>query len=311
MDQLIEQIERSASGSINDEIRTLKEYRQSIAQVIKLILGVTRLQKSLESVLLLKAPAKEIPRDLLIMLGDISARVANLPVTELQKRLERIEETIRDDMHQILGIAQNPSGLNERELQGPVEIASAVELQKLINNFRRRVNTALVLKLHLRQRGVSINESVIPVEPDVIIKKASLLAVEEKKCRTIATEELKGMDCQMEVIVNDETYPAEMRVYAIQMRGQIEKNIEHLSQGRDIEKLPFAIDIIRMGEAEADNPEQLKARHSEPIPVEIKKTEPLKADSAAQNTRPRAKGFMARLRVWLSTPWSVKWSDTE
>ena len=70
MHDLISQIENAAGGSITDEVRLLKERRKSLDDVIKFTLGINDLQKSLESILLLKQPTKDIPRDLLNVLGN-------------------------------------------------------------------------------------------------------------------------------------------------------------------------------------------------------------------------------------------------
>ena len=77
MTDLIAQIESAAASSVTDEVRLLKERRKSLDDVIKFTLGINDLQKSLESVLLLKKPAKDIPSELLKILGNISDSVAN------------------------------------------------------------------------------------------------------------------------------------------------------------------------------------------------------------------------------------------
>lgn len=305
MDHLISQIEQGATGSLTDEIRVLKCHRQSLAQVIKFTLSVSRLQKSLESVLLLKRPAADIPRDLLKVLGNISDGVANLPSTELEKRLARIEETMQADMDNILGLTNQPGDMDGQSGNEHSNHVSPEMYQKLVNDFRRRANTAIVLKLHLRSRGIAVEESILPVEPETLVSQATKLAVEEKKCRERAAEELKIMDKQMEAIAFNDDLPTEMQICALELRGQIEKNINHLTMGRDIEKMPFAIDIIQMGEAEADHPDQLKKKTTKPL-----QTITQKVSDTNVTPMPEKNGLFARIRIWFKTPWSVKWRDT-
>jgi len=169
MQDLISQIENAAAGSITDEVRLLKERRESLDNVIRFSLGINDLQKSLESVLLLKKPAKDIPRDLLNILGNISASVANLPAIELAKRLELIEKTIKHDIDTIMGISNQMEILDSTALGDAESHITSTKLHELVSDFRRRTNTAIILKLHLRKRGAKVSESVIPVSTDDLV----------------------------------------------------------------------------------------------------------------------------------------------
>ena len=132
MTDLIAQIESAAAGSITDEVRLLKERRQSLDDVIKFTLGINDLQKSLESILLLKKPAKDIPRDLLTILGNISDSVANLPSNELSKRLQILEETIRNDINTIMGISNQLDMLDSTTANQKGSSVSSSKLHELV-----------------------------------------------------------------------------------------------------------------------------------------------------------------------------------
>ena len=188
MYDLIKQIEHAAAGSVTEEILLLKQHRKSLDHVIKFTLGINRLQLSLESVLLLKKPTKEIPRDLLNVLGKISDGVANLPSNELMKRLNRIEDSIKSDMDNIMGITKNTDTIDATTPNQAEDISD--KLQLLINDFRRRINTAIVLKLHMRTRGIKVSETTIPVTAEELVTQVSKLVVEEKRCRTKTQDEL-------------------------------------------------------------------------------------------------------------------------
>jgi len=312
MYDLIAQIEKVAAGSITDEIRILKERRQTLDLVIKFTLGITRLQRSLESVLLLKKPARDIPRDLLAILGSISDHVANLSSNELSKRLLHIEKSIENDIKMILGISQQPDVL-EPVHSSEVKTGHAVDMHKLVNDFRRRTNTAIVLKLHLRTRGIEVSESVFPVTADDLVSQVSRLVVEEKKCRDKSKLELEAMGQQVEGMINNETYPDEIRKYAQLMKSQINENIQHLSKGKDIESMPFAIEIIQLGEVEADSPEQLisKPHDSDDILPEIKPETTSDNNMAELKYTQHKRGFFSKFRIWLKTPWRTGWRDIE
>lgn len=302
MQDIITQIEHAAAGSVSEEIRLIKQRRKSLDHIIKFTLGVSRLQKSLESVLLLKKPTKDIPRDLLKVLGNISDNVANLPSKELMKRLTRIEKSIQEDMNTIMGITKQPDSIDASNSIQPEDISD--KLQTLINDFRRRINTAIVLKLHMRTRGMDVSETTIPVTAEELVSQASKLVVEEKNCRTKTKDELEAMDNQMEMIINNEDCPKAMKNYADQLRQEIHQNIEHLNKGRDIEKMPYVVEIIQMGEDQTTKSESTSQATK------------INENSAATEEVPKISNdqklsFFNKISKWLETPWAVKWKDIE
>lgn len=291
MHDIITQIELAAAGSVSEEIRLIKQRRKSLDHIIKFTLGISRLQNSLESVLLLKKPTADIPRDLLKVLGSISDNVANLPSDELMKRLTRIEESIQENMDTIMSITSQPDTL---------DISN--KLQSLINDFRRRINTAIVLKLHMRTRGMDVAETTVPITAEELVSQVSKLVVEEKKCRTKTKDELEAMDNQMEIIINNEDCPDAMKNYADQLRQEINKNIEHLNKGKDIEKMPYVVEIIQMGEDQTTKPEST----SQATKVNENSTATEEKIIISSNQK---SGFFNKLGKWISTPWSVSWKD--
>lgn len=296
MHDIITQIEQAAAGSVTEEIRLIKQRRKSLDYVIKFTLGISRLQKSLESVLLLKKPTTDIPRDLLKVLGNISDNVANLPSNELMKRLTRIEESIQEDMNTIMGITNQPDTIDASNSNQTENITR--NLQSLINDFRRRINTAIVLKLHMRTRGMDVAETTVPITAEELVSQVSKLVVEEKKCRTKTKDELKTMDNQMEIILNNEDCPEAMKNYTNQLRQEIKKNIEHLNKGKDIEKMPYVVEIIQMGEDQTTKSQATK------VPENSTATEETMTKPNNQKL-----SFYNKLGKWLSTPWNVKWKD--
>ena len=302
MHDIITQIELASSGSVSEEIRLIKQRRKSLDHIIKFTLGISRLQKSLESVLLLKKPTTDIPRDLLKVLGSISDNVANLPSNELMRRLTLIEKSIQEDMNAIMGITNQPDSIDASNSNQTEDISK--NLQSLINDFRRRINTAIVLKLHMRTRGMNVAETTIPITAEELVSQVSKLVVEEKKCRTKTKDELEAMDNQMEKIINNEDSPKEMKSYADQLRQEIHQNIEHLNKGKDVEKMPYVIEIIQMGEDQTTQSEPT----SEPTEINEDSATTEEVTKIPANKK---LNFFNKFSKWLTTPWATKWKDIE
>ena len=303
MHDLISQIEDAAAGSVTDEVRLLKERRKSLDDVIKFTLGINDLQKSLESVLLLKQPPKDIPRDLLSILGNISDSVANLPSNELAKRLDLIEKTIKQDIDTIMGISSQLEILDSTVQADSESHIKSTKLHKLVTDFRRRTNTAIILKLHLRKRGAAVAESIIPVSTDVLVEQVSKLVNEEKKCRERTIKGLTALDQDIGDLIINPKHPIEIKQYALMLHDQINQNIAHLKQGKDIEKLPFAVEIIKVG-TEDEKPTKPKKKKHE---VKTKSKHHKKQTSEIKRKKPT--GLFKKLFKWFSSPWSVHWRD--
>lgn len=306
MTDLIAQIENAAAGSVTDEVRLLKERRKSLDDVIKFTLGINDLQKSLESILLLKQPAKDIPRDLLSILGNISDSVANLPSNELSKRLKLIENTIQHDIDTIMGISNQLDILDSTALGDSDSHVTATKLRDLVTDFRRRTNTAIILKLHLRKRGAKVAESVIPVSTDVLVEQVSILVNEEKKCRERTIERLIELDQEIGNLIINPKHPEEIKKYALLLHDQINQNIGHLKEGKDIEKMPFAVEIIQIGEAK-EKPAHVKKKKESKTKSHQPEENKNKKEPVTKLKKPS--GFFKKIFKWFSSPWSVHWRD--
>jgi hypothetical protein len=307
MYDLIAQIENAAAGSITQEVRLLKERRKSLDDVIKLTLGINHLQKSLESILLLKQPAKDIPRDLLNTLGNISDSVANLPPNELSKRLDFLEKSIQKDIDAIMGISNQLEILDPTELGDSESKDTSERLHSLVSDFRRRTNTAIILKLHLRKRGVNVTESVIPVSTDVLVAQVSKLVIEEKKCCARTIKGLTDLNQELEEIIDNPGYADSIKPYALMMRQKINVNIEHLQKGKDIEKMPYVVEIIELGISKKEKDTAVKSKEELKNKKPDSKSSVKKEKSGTKNKKQSS--FIKKLFKWLSSPWSVNWRD--
>ena len=179
------------------------------------------------------------------------------------------------------------------------------KLHSLVTDFRRRSNTAIILKLHLRKRGAKVTESVIPISTDVLIAQVSKLVVEEKKCRERTIESLTHLDEDIGELIVNSSHSLEIKQYVLMLHDQINQNIAHLKQGKDIEKMPFAVEIIQLSDTEKEaKPSKKKTKKPTAVKQEQKK------EIKPQKTKTQKKsGFFKKLFKWISSPWSVHWRD--
>ena len=106
------------------------------------------------------------------------------------------------------------------------------------------------------------------------------------------------MGTQMDALLKNKDCPDAMKQYTAELQQQIKKNIEHLNKGRDIEKMPFVLEIIQMGENDKET------NDSAGIEKDIS---PI--DDATTEANENKLSFFGKVERWMSTPWSVKWKD--
>jgi hypothetical protein len=83
------------------------------------------------------------------------------------------------------------------------------------------------------------------------------------------------------------------------VRDSLEKNLGLLAQNKSLEELPASVEVI---ELRGDDIPVVPAPVSEGPPTTQQPPEP---------DTPPPRGFWAKLRAWLNTPWSVRWRDID
>jgi len=149
--------------------------------------------------------------------------------------------------------------------------------------------------------------STLPGDVQDVHAQVSKLVNEEKKCRDRTIKGLTELDKEIGDLIINPKHPDEIKQYALMLHDQINQNIGHLKQGKDIEKMPFAVEIIEVGNSKEKTTNsknktkdpKAKKRHHKKV---RQKEEPLK-----ENNKPS--GFIKKLFKWFSSPWSVRWRD--
>ena len=74
-----------------------------------------------------------------------------------------------------------------------------------------------------------------------------------------------------------------------------------LAQNKGLEELPSEVEVIELSGDETETP-QPAAPQPAPAPAQ---------QAPAVEEAPVQRGFWERFRIWLATPWSVRWRDIE
>ena len=91
------------------------------------------------------------------------------------------------------------------------------------------------------------------------------------------------------------------------LHDQINQNIGHLKQGKDIEKMPFAVEIIEVGKSKEDIQDQNESIKETKAKIKHQNINNKPAVSKTENKKPS--GFFTKLFKWFSSSWSIRWRD--
>jgi hypothetical protein len=262
--------------------------------VIRIARAIERMQKALRAVLLMGQPASAIPKQALRYYAVLSRDIRNRPTTELSQDLQELDRRIKADLLDIVALAHS----GDRDFATGGNVASDEELDRInrrLEEFRRLSQTAVCLRILLRERGVTTTPMALPVPEQAIQRQIQALDTKEREYKTRLRENVAALKAELETMIERGGFPDAVLHELTAARDGLQANLEHIDAGRDLEALPFTMETTDAApgaptEAPPANP---TARAPQPKPA------------APQPPR----GFFRRLWAWLNSPWSVRWSD--
>jgi len=297
---------QTKESSSADELALISEQKAALENVIKISLAITNLQKGLNAVLLLGKSQSKIPKAYLQRYDLIKTGIMNQPSSKLKDSLELLDDYIGSAMQNVMDIVERgETALAESDSSSAVLDNIQENIHHELEDFKRKSQTAVVIRLLLRERGIGTKELPVSVPKEVIKEKITELNQKEKTCRKRIHKELTVMDGYVSNVLDNPGLPDAIKQEMLATKASIEMNIEHLETGRSIEQLPVVFDIVEMGSEEdhkyAFTPTSLLPE----APADVTATTPTEQDPLLRQRR----SFFSRLYEWATTPMNVGWKD--
>lgn len=297
---------KSKELSSTEQLALIAEQKSAIENIIKITLAISRLQSGLENILLLGKPSSQISKSYLEKFDAVHASIGHLPSDKLEQSLVLIEAHINANLSNMMQIVEK-GGQAISDETGSISIDDIHNnIHTLLQDFQRKSQTAVVLRLILRERGLRATEIELSVPPETIIAHISALNAREKICRKRIHSEITLMGKYVERVIAIKDIPDAVRDEMLSVREALQHNLEHLIEGKPIDELPVFFEIVEMGTEED---------HEKPFaPTSL----PEKAPSAPKTERPSEqaepqdkipRSFLSRFIEWCTTPPSVRWQD--
>ncbi len=273
-----------------EDYRRLLGKKRALEQVVRIAESVEQLNSGLQGVVLMGRPSADLHRNVLRYFERLDETVRVLPTQKIRATLQRLEQRIKGSIREIMALAEGGAGISEESsLSEPT--ASA------LNEFRRTAQTAVALRIVLRERGEPTRATALPVDPELLRRRVDEVSEQEKACRNRVMGDIKGMQRDLQAILTTSDMPEVMKTLARCTLEELQQNLRHLEAGGSIEKLPHSLEMVEMAEELPVTPPEPSEPQPPPHPP-------------APLTNSPKRGFLDRLELWLNSPWSVSWKDT-
>lgn len=292
----------------SDELRILRGKKETLQNVIKIAKAVNRLQKGLQAALLMSGPVSRTSRHAIKFFADFQAEVNHLPSTVLQQDLLELDRLVRTDFGRILAIAQASDKylpLMPAVPDGQSDPENAA-VNKLLDEFRRRAQTAICLRIILRERGIATQPLALPVPEEIIQKQIAVLEEKERHFKEKIRADVISLQRDVDAMLSNPSFPDAIKHELTETRLGLQRDIEHIDAGRDLDDLPFPVEAIESAEA-APAPFDATASRVQAAAIRIATT----PGHHPKSPKAVKRGFFLRVWIWANTPENITWDRTK
>lgn len=294
--------------SPSDELRALHKKREALVRVVKITQALERMLNGLQSALLLGRPSSKLSKHALRAYEQLGKNTAMLPTAQLKVQLDRLDKLVSGTLGKILEIASIDHHELEQHIGPHADNATSEDsmISRLIDNFRRSAQTAVALRILLRERGVSTPATDFKIPDTALNKQILQLEEREQQCRHQIEKSITDIQQTTQRIIDNESSSDEVRAIASMIQENLTRDLKHIRAGKSIDDMPMVIEVVELRDDNALPDEQVQEN------PETADTSDISAQERSQSSSgPGKRGFFTRLRVWGTTPMNVKWKDID
>ncbi len=286
--------------NISNELKALEKKKSALEKVMKIARTVEQLRYGLEAVVLLGKPSAGISPQALHIFEALSDKIRIQPTKKIQECVQKLDTVIANNLNAIIELA-SPENHAELHEQVTADDELAEQITKLIQDYRKNSQTAVALRVVLRERGIRTTPANWSVNIDSVRAQITQLSIQETDYREKIKTNIVSLQQDALVVANNNVLPQATRDAAAHMHHMLQKDLDHLNTGKDIESMPFFVEVVELKEsAPAPHPDEQVAKQEPSIPSQPVPTE--------QKAKP---GLIHKLWRWSTTSPSVTWQDVD
>ncbi|MET0065983.1 MAG: hypothetical protein ABW076_06525 [Candidatus Thiodiazotropha sp.] len=281
----------SLNEMMRSDIANLEDKRKILQQIVEITKAIEGMQESLNAVMVLGVPSKEMPEKALQLYSALSDSLRNLPVKQVKLYYDNLESVIKKTLDKILAFSDKDfsgdDGIEFVTLSSTTHDESPMDL---LDEFKRTAQTAVSLRVLLRKRGVQTPGATIPLSREVIRQKINDLDRQEQAQRGKAEGKIREMQADVEQMLNNPNYPDAMKEILKGVVNNLERDKKLLRAGVPLHKLSFAMEHHEISGVE-----------------EMSVEEEIEITGLPEDDRDMS--FSDAASRWLNSPWEVSWKE--
>jgi len=303
-----------------EALQSLTDKRKALESLIKIAGGIESQHSALNELALAARPSQEFPAKVVNYFKVMEKSLDGHDSTKLLQKLEKIEETISKSVERILALARvDINKLRDNEIDN-IDVSV---FSKFIDEFKRRTNTSLGLRLILKKRGLAIAPIQIPIKQETINAQIEALKEKENRCVKQIRSEIQSIIKDTQSMLKEDQLPDAIRKELENVSRAMEVNIEHLDKGGSVSEIPNVFEVIVLESSPSITPEsgvleepdtqeksyaqeESDSYESEDAQHESTSEAP-KAKTEEEPISPKSSWWI--FKKWLSSPWSTSWSS--
>lgn len=282
-----------------EELNALRERRQALERIVRVTQVVERLHRGLEAALLMGQTPRELARKAQGYLRHLDQATLIQPSKDLQIVLANLDREVQGSLARVMAFAkqEQEQELSEQIATAPQPPGDLSSIFALLGKFRRGAQTAVALRLLLRERGVAIAPVQLQVSRAEIETQIQVLKARENVCRALVKDEIAQIQASLERLLEDERFTESVRLVMRNVQADLRRNLAHLEAGGSLDELPVLVEAIELAE--------------EPLPAMAPSPAPSVPPAPLPAERRRRLGLLRHLWLWLTGPWGQGWNEIE
>jgi len=287
------------------ELEIIKQKRVALQKLVKLTSMLNQLHQGLQSIILMGKSAAQIPEKVVNKFKFLTESLKEKPTEIIKNTLSTTDVKIDRDIKHVLEISQKSNELLEQELGASgTNLTDALkeDYNEFVNDFKKKSQTSITLRITLKTRKEMINPFNLPVPESFIKQQIISLNVKEEKCREIIKKDISSLLSDVNTLLNREDCSDEAKEILSQIKTELKDNSDHFNSGKSIDEMPIIYENIELSGAV-----QVIKEVDEIINSETES----QIENNLDKPKPKKKlGFFKHFIAWLKAPWSQGWKDT-
>lgn len=278
-----------------DAVKFIEQRRDMLQRVSNLVNSVQRLTASLDTLLSSSGTNASIADKAFGLLDYLDDKQKNLSTGKIEIRLEALDNSVRDQLSNILSSVHESSGIVPSGGAEGVDLEDPLEV---VTEFRRKVRLSMAYRLLLTERGADVKPICLDVAPELISGCMKRLEYQEVFYKDKLMSEMKQFHSDVKELLDKPSLSSKLKSALKTAAKQLKEGVAHIKSNKSIEVLPAVLDVTEFMAITDDEGHAI-----------VEEDEP-KAE-VDSDSKPSKSGFFSTLNKWLSTPDNVSWKDAK